>query len=157
MNTVKPRTVYALLLTFEEKGKLSQQVNLFSLKENASSLKRAFVPAINQDENSRLLAETLKKLEVVPVLCDEGFRLAAYTVALTWEGETGVEQSIELFEGSDEAKAARERHERAFADGSRMGRLIALSCEKTPITAPISEGDATFRSYQDAVDQLKRR
>ena len=152
---MEPRTVYALVLTWEEKGDVKQRVSVFSLKGNASSRQRAFVPAVKEDENARLIADTLEKLEVIPVLDDDGLFLATHAVALTWEGDNGVEQTIELFERCEDAEAARDRHAHAFANG-RPGLLIALTCEKTSITAPISEGDAAFRSYMDAVHQLQR-
>lgn len=153
---MKPRTVYALVLTFEENGQLHQQVKVYSLKGNASSLQRAFVSSIQRDANARLVADTLDRLEVVPVLDDEGLFLAAHAVALTWEGENGADQTIELFERAEDAKAARDRHERAFAEEPRSGRLISLAYEKVQIIAPISEGDRAFRSYMDAVHQLQR-
>jgi hypothetical protein len=157
METVKPRTVYAVLLTFEEKGKLSQRVELYSLKGNASSLHRAFVSAITRDDKVHLYGAKLEQFKVVPVLDDNKSFLATHAVALTWEGENGVEQTIELFERSEDAEAARFQHEQAFADGSGPGRLVALTCAKTTITAPISEGDAPFRAYMDAVRQLGGR
>ncbi len=152
---MKPRTVYALVLTFEENGEVKQHVNLFSLKGNASSRQRAFVSAANADENALLIGHTLEKCEVVPVLDDEGLFLATHAVALTWEGDDGVEQTVELFESAAEADAARERRAQAFANG-KPGRLIALTCEKTSIKAPVSEGEAAFGSYMDAVRQLQR-
>lgn len=154
MKTVKPRTVYAVLLTFEEKGKLSQRVELYSLKGNASSLHRAFVSAMARDDKVHLFGAKLEQFKVVPVLDDDKSFLATHAVALTWEGDDGVEQTIELFERSEDAEAALAQHEQAFANGSGPGRLIALTCKKERITAPISEGDSTFRAYMDAVRQL---
>ena len=115
----------------------------------------AFVAAIETDENARLIGDTLEKLEVVPVLDEHGVSLATHAVALTWETDSGVEQAIELFERAADAEAARERHEQAFANG-KAGRLIAFASETTSIIAPISEGDAAFDSYMNAVEKLKR-
>lgn len=153
---MKLRTVYAVVLTFEEKGEVKQWVHLFSLKGNASSWQRNFGSAIKKDPNARLFCDQLEQLKVITVLDDDELFLATHALALTWENGNGeFEQSIELFERDEEAQARREQYERAFADGSRSGRLIALTCEKTQITAPISEGEAPFRSYMDAVATLR--
>jgi hypothetical protein len=155
MDTAKPRTVYALVLTFEEEAEIKQEIRLWSLKGNADSLRRNFFEAVTRTGDARLFGDTLEKLQVVPILNDDGFGLAAHAVAATWQGETGVEQSIELFEREEQAAEARRRLEQSFENGSRSG-LIALTCEKTPIAAPISEGEKPFRSYMDTVNKLRR-
>jgi hypothetical protein len=140
--TSKPKTVYALVMTFEENG-IRQRVSLWARKREPDSFRRNFEQAINRkDSGARLIALTLEKFKIAPAEGVAGLP-TAYAVALTYQGDDGTEQSVELFNRRKDAEAARASHERAFNDGSGQGP-IALTLHDDLLITPAIEADGDY-------------